>query len=94
VSAEEYSTLGAQMYELVSNLAGFVSADFFSGDDGYELTVARFESLDALSAWRTLAAHVEAQRRGHEEFYASVSVQVCELVREHAWSYRSERATL
>jgi heme-degrading monooxygenase HmoA len=84
-SVEEYGALGAQMYERVSNLAGFVSAEFFSGEDGQELTIARFESQEALAAWRTLPEHVQAQQRGYAEFYGSVSVEVCELIREHEW---------
>jgi heme-degrading monooxygenase HmoA len=81
--ADEYAALGGRMYELVSAMPGFISAEFFSGEDNQELTVACLESAEALTAWRVLPEHVAAQRRGVEEFYASVSVQICESVRQH-----------
>jgi heme-degrading monooxygenase HmoA len=81
---DEYARLGGRMYELVSAMPGFVSAEFFGSEDGQELTIARFESEEALAAWRNLPEHVSAQRRGLDEFYASVEVQICEVVREYA----------
>jgi heme-degrading monooxygenase HmoA len=79
-----YGALGARMYEIVSGMAGFLSAEFFSAEDGQELTIARFESEQALTAWREQPEHLVAQHRGLAEFYASVEVQICELVREYA----------
>lgn len=81
-SLEDYGRLGERMYEIVSNLPGFLSAKSFKAMDGEELTVIRFASEEALEAWRTHPEHVETMRRGHEEFYASGFLQICRVVRE------------
>jgi len=45
----------------------------------------KFESEEALEAWRNHPEHVEIQRRGREEFYDYYWVQVCKSVREYEW---------
>lgn len=79
---EAYEALGARMYELVSAMPGFVSAEDYAGD-GESVSVVTFASAEALRAWRELPEHVEAQRLGRERFYASYEIRVCELVRAY-----------
>lgn len=78
-----YERLGAAMDAAVRAMPGFVSAKDFTAPDGDAISLVTFESADALLAWRNLPAHVEAQRLGRERFYASYSVQVCEVVRAY-----------
>lgn len=68
---------------LVRAMPGFVSANDYTADDGDAISLVTFASADALAAWRNLPEHVEAQRLGRERFYASYSVQVCEVVRAY-----------
>jgi heme-degrading monooxygenase HmoA len=79
---DEYGRLGQRMYDIVSNLPGFLSVKSFKADDGEELTIFRFVSDEALEAWRTHPDHVETMKRGHAEFYSSGFLQVCKVVRE------------
>lgn len=78
----EYERLGERMYNIVSELPGFLSVKSFKAADGEELTLFRFASEDALEAWRTHPEHVETMKRGHAEFYASGFLQICKVVRE------------
>jgi heme-degrading monooxygenase HmoA len=80
-----YETAGARMDELVRAMPGFVSAKDFASDDGDHISLVTFDSLEALAAWRNQPEHLEVQRRGREEFYASYSVQVCEVVRAYSF---------
>jgi heme-degrading monooxygenase HmoA len=68
------------------NHPGFVDLKTYTAEDGERLTVARFESHDAQHAWRTDAAHVEAQKRGRAQYYVEYRIVVCEEVRERAWT--------
>ena len=79
---DEYGRLGQRMYDIVSNLPGFLSVKSFKAEDGEELTIFRFASEQALEAWRTHPEHVETMKRGHAEFYSSGFLQVCKVVRE------------
>lgn len=55
----------------------------FSADDGDHISLVTFTSHDALLAWRDHPDHVATQRLGRDHFYASYSVQVCEVVRAY-----------
>jgi heme-degrading monooxygenase HmoA len=79
---DEYSRLGERMYNIVSGLPGFQSVKSFKADDGEEITVFRFASVEALEAWRTHPEHAETMKRGHAEFYASGFLQICKVIRE------------
>lgn len=68
INQEEYQRAFARMLELVSQVPGFVGIEGFAGEDGSELAVARFESLEAIAAWRDQPEHVRTRRRGREEF--------------------------
>ena len=54
----------------------------------------RFESLEALRAWREHPEHLVAQARGRSEFFASYQVEVCEVVRAYDFTYPNTSATL
>jgi heme-degrading monooxygenase HmoA len=77
-----YEDVGTRMVELVQSMPGFLGMDY-APTEGGELIVARFESHDALKAWREHPEHLEAQRRGREEFFASYRIEICDEVRTY-----------
>ena len=78
-----YTTLNELMFELVQSMPGFVAADRYASSDGDEVGVIRFTTLEALRAWREHPDHLAAQQRGKSEFYASYTIEVCEVVRAY-----------
>ena len=82
VSMDEYNQLLGKMYKIVSSMPGFQSVKKFTADDGETVSIYRFESEQALEAWRTQPDHLEAMKRGHAEFYASGHLQICKVIRE------------
>ena len=86
IDQADYAATRARMMELVNEIPGFVSYKTFRADDGETLAIARFDSEEALEAWRTHPEHVATQRRGHAEFYESYWIQVCRTVRDYGWS--------
>ena len=87
-----YEALNLQMYEILSKMPGFLGANGYKSEDGEEMGMVRFESLEALKAWREHPDHVLARTRGHSEFYASLTIEVCEVVR--AYDLSTAAATL
>jgi heme-degrading monooxygenase HmoA len=81
----EYEALAERMWEIVSKMPGFVGLDAFSSPEGNETAIITFESEAALAAWRNHPEHLEAQRRGQEEFYRSYHIQVCEVLRDYRY---------
>jgi heme-degrading monooxygenase HmoA len=80
----EYEETGARMVELVSGMPGFLGMDYAEVEGG-ELVIARFESHEALEAWRNLPEHKVAQQRGRERFFSAYRIDVCEPVRSYEW---------
>jgi heme-degrading monooxygenase HmoA len=78
----EYEKLGARMAELVGAMPGYLGMDYAETDDG-EMLVARFESHDALAAWREQPEHKLAQQLGRERYFAHYRIEVCEIVRSY-----------
>ena len=79
---DEFDRLGTRMYDIVSQMPGFLSAKSFKADGGEEIAIIRFASEEALEAWQTHPEHVETMKRGHNEFYAKVFFQISKVIRE------------
>ena len=87
VDAADYERTGTRMVELVSEMPGFLGMDYAEIERG-ELLVARFESHEALAAWRNHPEHLAAQQRGRERFFEHYRIEVCEPVR--AYEFHAE----
>lgn len=78
----EIAKVGMRMYELASEMPGFRSYKDFVAEDGENVSIVEFESMEAVDAWREHPEHREAQRRGREEFFSEYRIQVCTPQRE------------
>ena len=86
IDLEEYGERNERMYDIVSTMPGFLGIKGYVSEDGERISVARFESDEALKAWRLQPDHVETQRRARDVYYESYWVQVCHTVRDYRWS--------
>ncbi len=86
----EYRTRSRRMNDLVRQIPGFIFVKSYTSEDGDEVTIARFETQEALDAWRFHPEHVETQRMGREAFYESYWVQACETIRDYAFQRDAE----
>jgi heme-degrading monooxygenase HmoA len=84
-----YGPLADRMVELAQEIPGFVSFRHYAADDGERVSIAEFASEDAARAWREHPEHLEAQRRGRDEFYAWYRIQVCGQAREREFSAKA-----
>ena len=83
VDMVEYGAVSARMNELAQTIPGFISIKGYAAEDGDEISIARFETEEALVAWRDHPEHLEAQRKGRERFFSSYDVQVCAVTRAY-----------
>jgi len=88
-----YDALNERMLKLVQTMSGFIAAHGYASSEGEEIGVIRFDSVDALRAWREHPEHLQAQRRGKSEFYASYMIEICEVVRAYDFTRASPAAT-
>lgn len=68
--------LGARMYELATQMPGFISYKDFAAADGESVSLVEFESIETLLAWREHSEHKEAQRQGREHFFTEYQIQI------------------
>lgn len=69
------------MYELASAMPGFLSYKDFVAEDGENVAIVEFESLETLAAWRDHVEHRVVQQQGREKFFTEYRIQVCTPVR-------------
>ncbi len=81
----DIATVGQRMYELASSMPGFISYKDFVAEDGENVSIVEWESLETLAAWREQPEHKMAQQRGRSEFFASYHIQVCTPVRDYSF---------
>jgi heme-degrading monooxygenase HmoA len=67
----EHEARSQRMNELARQMPGFISVKGYAAPDGDEVVIARFESKEALDAWRFHPEHVATQRKGREEYFES-----------------------
>lgn len=82
----EYQRASERMLEVVSGMPGFLGIEGFAGEDGSELAVARFDSDEAVQAWKNNPEHLRTQERGRSEFFDAYAITVTEVIRHHDWS--------
>lgn len=80
---DDYTATNNRMDELVAEVPGFISIKGYASSDGEEFAMVRFESEEALRAWRNHPEHRQAQRKGRESYYESYWVEVYEGIRDY-----------
>lgn len=83
--AEDYRRTSRRMHELVEKMPGFISLKEYTAEDGEVIDIGRFEDEESLEAWRRDPEHLEAQRKGREEFYDHYRIQTLRVIREYAY---------
>ncbi len=78
---EGYGVMADRMVELAAEQPGFLGVE--SVRDGLGITVSYWESLEAIKRWKQNAEHQEAQRLGHEKWYASFKLRIAKVERDY-----------
>lgn len=84
--ADEYQAELERIWEIAIKQPGFISTKKYYSDDGDALSIQEWESPEYLRAWRDHPVHVEARRRGREEFYQDFTIYICDEPRKYEFS--------
>lgn len=76
-----YAAMAERMVELAAMQPGFLGIESAREDVG--ITVSYWDSLEAIANWKKHVEHQEAQRLGHQQWYASFRVRVAKVEREY-----------
>jgi heme-degrading monooxygenase HmoA len=88
--------IDAEYQEQIHNTAplaeqspGFIGHKMFTADDGEQITVVEFESMEAQRAWSLRREHRDAAKLGRKHFYAEYKIQICSVLRESKFPAQS-----
>jgi heme-degrading monooxygenase HmoA len=76
-----YAVMSARMEELAARQPGYLGIE--SARDGVGITVSYWADEESARAWKQVAAHLVAQRRGRDEWYADYRVRVATVTRDY-----------
>ena len=82
-----YSGTADRMEELARQQDGFLGIE--SARDGLGITVSYWRDLESISRWKRELEHLEAQRRGREQWYESFHIRIARVERAYSWSSES-----
>jgi heme-degrading monooxygenase HmoA len=82
-SEADYGAAAKRMVELASVAPGFLGLDSVHGADGLGITVSYWRSEADIANWKRHAEHLEAQQRGHREWYAGFELRVARVERAY-----------
>ncbi|MEQ8766418.1 MAG: antibiotic biosynthesis monooxygenase [Planctomycetota bacterium] len=68
---EGYAETADRMVELASRVEGFLGVESVRDPEGSGITISYWASREAIARWKADPEHLEAQRRGNAEWYAS-----------------------
>jgi heme-degrading monooxygenase HmoA len=84
-----YGATSDRMVELARQQPGFLGVESARGDDGFGITVAYWESEEAIRAWRLQAEHAAARERGRADWYRHFEIRVARVERAYGWDRAS-----
>ena len=78
-----YAATSARMDELAAQQPGYLGIESARDADGFGITVSYWADEAAAAAWKQVAEHLVAQRRGREVWYADYRVRVAVVQRDY-----------
>jgi len=75
---EAYVVVANDMSRLAHAMDGFIDEKFYIAPDGERVTIVRFADMATQRSWATHPDHLDAQRRGREEFYSWFHITVAQ----------------
>ena len=78
------------LQEKIKTLPGYIKHFGIRHPESREgVTVAYFESLEAINQWRKDAEHMDAKKLGKSHFYENYSLEITEVIDSYGWDGES-----
>ena len=75
-----------KLEEKIKSLPGYISHfGIRHPETRAGVTVAYFDSLDAIDSWRKDAEHMDAKKLAKSDFYENYSVEITEVIDQYGW---------
>ncbi|MEO5629576.1 MAG: antibiotic biosynthesis monooxygenase, partial [Thermomonas sp.] len=74
-----------RMEQLVQQQPGYLAMDSSRDVQGFGITVAYFDSEDAIKDWRDHPEHAQVRAQGRASWYDGFAVRVARVERAYGW---------
>ena len=81
-----YEAEAEKMFKLAQEQPGYLGLESVASADGAGITVAYFQTPEAIAAWKQNTEHLAAQAKGRDVWYAGYEVRVARV--ERAYGFR------
>lgn len=78
-----YAAAAQRMVELVQQQPGYLGHESARDGSGFGITVAYFDSEEAIARWRDNAEHAAARREGHRLWYQHFELRIARVERAY-----------
>ncbi len=78
-----YGRMADAMERLAAQQPGYLGLESTRDAEGVGVTLSYWRSESDIVAWKRVAAHLEAQRAGHERWYADFRMRVARVERAY-----------
>lgn len=86
-----YGRMADRMEQLARRQPGFIGVESVRDASGSGITISYWESLEAIRGWKRNEAHLVAQEKGKQEWYANYSIKICKVEREYVFKRQTEQ---
>ena len=90
--AAGYDETSSRRVELARQEAGFLGVESTRDAAAFGITVAYWDSEDAIKVWRLHAEHTAARERGRRDWYQGFEIRVAKVERASSWCKESANA--
>lgn len=89
---EEYLEIAGRLRPMVDEIDGFISIERFESltQPGKILSLSFWRDEEAVTEWRNVVEHREAQRKGRESIFADYRLRIAEVSRDYGMHERGE----
>ena len=89
---EEYLDIAAQLRPMVDEIDGFISIERFESltQPGKILSLSFWRDEEAVTEWRNVAEHREAQRKGRESIFSDYRLRIAAVSRDYGMHERGD----
>ena len=86
-----YEETAMRMDELARDMPGYLGIESARDAEGFGITVAYWESEEAIRNWKRHPEHARAQQSGREQWYSDYRIRVAKVERAYGMTKRGDR---
>ena len=89
---DEYLGIAGELRPLVDEIDGFISIERFESltQPGKILSLSFWRDEEAITEWRNITEHREAQRKGRESIFSDYRLRIAAVSRDYGMRQRGE----